>query len=121
MNKKIKLIILICICALAIGILSGCAVREETYTEFSPQCEKVSELSDQGIIEFLRYYKAALPKEFVEAHTEAELAQVARGWIKSVEQYQKMPGAAYGHTALLNAFEAVCNAALKHYGWDAGE
>lgn len=121
MNKKIKLIILICICALAIGILSGCAVREETYTEFSPQCEKLSELSDQGILEFLRYYRVVFPEGFAEAHTEAELAQSARSWIKAVEQYQKMPTVGYSYTVLIDAFEAVCNAALKHYGWDVGE
>ena len=117
MNKKMRMVVLFCICALTIGILGGCAVRKEAYTEFTPQCEKVSELSDQGILEFLRYYKVDLPEEFVEAHTEAELAQFARTQVASVEETQKMPSFSASYTVLADACTAVCNAALKHYGW----
>ena len=121
MSTKTKWILLICICTLAIGIFSGCAVQKETYTEFSPQCEKLSELSDQGILEFLRYYRVKFPEGFAEGHTDAELAQTVRSWIKETEKCQEMPLAHYNHTTLIEAFDAVCGAAVKHYGWEAGK
>ena len=117
MKKRAIFSILLCTAVLAVGLLCGFTMRSDSEAAFNPECEKLSELSDAGILEFIAYYEIDVPDGYVES--DQELAQLVRRWITSIEQNPSYnPVALHNFTHTHTFGTAVYEATLKHYGWD---
>ncbi len=117
MKKRTIFSILLCAAVLVVGLLCSFTMQSDSGAAFSPECEKLSELSDAGILEFIEYYEIDVPDGYVES--DEELAQLVRQWIKAVEEDPSHnPVRILNFKPTYTFGTAVFQATQKHYGWD---